>query len=48
MCRTEPNTGLETLKLKTRAVKTSDGGYEITGEKMYSLPSPPPHYFPTL
>jgi hypothetical protein len=31
---TEPNTGLETLKLRTRAVKKGDT-YEISGEKMF-------------
>jgi acyl-CoA dehydrogenase len=31
---TEPNTGLDTTSLKTRAVKT-DGGYLITGEKIW-------------
>ena len=33
---TEPNTGLETLKLKTRAVKSQDGqSYSITGQKIW-------------
>ena len=31
---TEPNTGLDTTKLKTRAVK-QDGGYRVTGEKIW-------------
>ena len=31
---TEPNVGLDTTKLKTRAVKT-DGGYLVTGEKIW-------------
>lgn len=31
---TEPNTGLDTTKLKTRAVKC-DGGYRINGEKIW-------------
>lgn len=31
---TEPNAGLDTTKLKTRAVKC-DGGYKITGEKIW-------------
>lgn len=31
---TEPNTGLETLKLKTRAERQADGSYLVTGEKM--------------
>jgi acyl-CoA dehydrogenase len=31
---TEPNTGLDTTKLKTRAEKC-DGGYRITGEKIW-------------
>jgi acyl-CoA dehydrogenase len=31
---TEPNTGLDTTKLKTRAVKC-DGGYLVTGEKIW-------------
>lgn len=31
---TEPNTGLDTTKLKTRAEKC-DGGYKITGEKIW-------------
>jgi len=31
--RTEPNTGLETLKLQTKAVKKGDY-YEVTGSKM--------------
>jgi acyl-CoA dehydrogenase len=31
---TEPNTGLDTTKLKTRAVKV-DGGYLVTGEKIW-------------
>lgn len=33
--RTEPNTGLETLKLRTRAVRDGDY-YKITGQKMYT------------
>lgn len=33
---TEPNTGLETLKLKTRAEKSKDGeSYSITGQKIW-------------
>ena len=33
---TEPNTGLETLKLKTQAVKSKDGdSYSITGQKIW-------------
>ncbi|KAK3067998.1 hypothetical protein LTR53_014770 [Teratosphaeriaceae sp. CCFEE 6253] len=33
---TEPNTGLETLKLKTTATPTSDGsGYTVTGQKIW-------------
>ena len=33
---TEPDSGLETLKLKTRAVKDRDGkGYRITGQKIW-------------
>lgn len=32
---TEPNTGLETLKLRTRAVRDGDY-YKISGQKMYS------------
>ena len=33
---TEPDSGLETLKLRTRAVKDSDGkGYKITGQKIW-------------
>ena len=31
---TEPNTGLDTTSLKTRAVKV-DGGYRVTGEKIW-------------
>lgn len=31
---TEPNVGLDTTKLKTRAVKV-DGGYRVTGEKIW-------------
>jgi acyl-CoA dehydrogenase len=31
---TEPNTGLDTTKLKTRAVK-QDGGYRVSGEKIW-------------
>ena len=31
---TEPNTGLDTLKLRTRAVRTDDG-YSITGQKVW-------------
>ena len=33
---TEPNTGLDTLKLKTTAIKDSDGrGYTISGQKIW-------------
>jgi acyl-CoA dehydrogenase len=33
---TEPNTGLDTLRLKTRAVKSSDGkSYSISGQKIW-------------
>jgi acyl-CoA dehydrogenase len=31
--RTEPNTGLETLKLRTQAVRDGDS-YRISGQKM--------------
>lgn len=36
--RTEPNTGLETLKLRTQAVRDGDY-YRISGQKMYVTPS---------
>lgn len=32
---TEPNTGLETLKLQTRATLNSTGNYSITGQKIW-------------
>ncbi|KAH8110402.1 acyl-CoA dehydrogenase NM domain-like protein [Phellopilus nigrolimitatus] len=33
---TEPNTGLDTLKLQTRAMKSSvDGGYTVSGQKIW-------------
>ena len=32
---TEPNTGLETLKLKTTAFKQSDGSYKVSGQKIW-------------
>lgn len=32
---TEPNTGLETLKLKTTATKQKDGGYIVSGQKIW-------------
>lgn len=32
---TEPNTGLETLKLKTTAKKDGDDGYSISGQKIW-------------
>lgn len=32
---TEPNTGLETLKLKTMATKKGDEGYSISGQKIW-------------
>ena len=38
-CRTEPNTGLETLKLRTFAKKEGDS-YSISGQKMSVVLSP--------
>ncbi|KAK0737350.1 acyl-CoA dehydrogenase/oxidase [Apiosordaria backusii] len=32
---TEPNAGLDTLRLSTRAVKQSDGSYKVTGQKIW-------------
>ncbi|KAK9772469.1 putative Acyl-CoA dehydrogenase/oxidase [Seiridium cardinale] len=32
---TEPNTGLDTLRLKTTASKLDNGGYSITGQKIW-------------
>nr|POE68870.1 acyl-coa dehydrogenase [Quercus suber] len=32
---TEPDTGLETLKLKTTAVKQADGSYKVSGQKIW-------------
>lgn len=38
--RTEPNTGLETLKLRTTATRDGDD-YLISGQKMYLPPLSP-------
>lgn len=32
---TEPNAGLDTLRLSTRATKQSDGSYKVTGQKIW-------------